>query len=112
MAAFLPSLLAASFMLGPTGDLPAPVAQYTPAQMLYLEDGPVYADEYAPAPRRQRANNSAACAGAVNQAMDMTGGELLSVKANRNQGVCVVTMLVIKQNGRPKKVRLRIPMDY
>ena len=42
----------------------------------------------------------------------MTGGELLSVKANRNQGVCVVTMLVIKQNGRPKKVRLRIPMDY
>jgi hypothetical protein len=112
MAAFLPSLLAASLMLGPTGDLPAPVERYTPAQMLYLEDGPVFADEYAPPPRRMRANNRAACAGAVNQAMAMTGGELLSVKANRNQGVCVVTMLVIKQNGRPKKVRLRIPMDY
>ena len=54
----------------------------------------------------------AAIEGAVDQAMSMTGGELLSVKANRNQGVCVVTMLVIKQNGRPKKVRLRIPMDY
>lgn len=112
MAAFLPSLLAASFMLGPAGDLPAPVEQYTPAQMLYLEDGPVFADEYAPPPRRMRTNNRAACAGAVDQAMSMTGGELLSVKANRNQGVCVVTMLVIKQNGRPKKVRLRIPMDY
>lgn len=112
MAAFLPSLLAASLMLGPAGDLPAPTQQYTPAQMLYPEDGPVFADEYAPPPRRLRANNRAGCAGAVNQAMAMTGGELLSVKANRNQGVCVVTMLVIKQNGRPKKVRLRIPMDY
>jgi hypothetical protein len=54
-----------------------------------------------------------ACDRAVEQALAMTGGELLSVQPARNgKPICRVTVLVVKPNGRPKKIRLRIPMDY
>jgi hypothetical protein len=54
-----------------------------------------------------------ACDRAVEQALAMTGGELLSVQPARNgRPICRVTVLVVKQNGRPKKIKLRIPMDF
>lgn len=54
-----------------------------------------------------------ACDRAVEQALEMTGGELLSVQPARNgRPICRVTVLVVKANGRPKKIRLRIPMDF
>jgi hypothetical protein len=49
------------------------------------------------------------CENAVQQALSETGGELLSVKPAHN--VCNITVLVVNAKGRPKKVRLRIPMD-
>ena len=53
------------------------------------------------------------CDRAVEQALAMTGGELLSVQPARNgKPVCRVTVLVVQPNGRPKKVKLRIPMDF
>ena len=52
---------------------------------------------------------SGSCEQAVQQALSETGGELLSVKPSRN--VCNITILVVNAKGRPKKVRLRIPMD-
>jgi hypothetical protein len=54
-----------------------------------------------------------ACDRAVQEAISMTGGELLSVQPARNgRPICRVTVLVVKQNGRPKKIKLRIPMDF
>lgn len=54
-----------------------------------------------------------ACDRAVEQALAMTDGELLSVQPARNgRPICKVTVLVVKPNGRPKKIRLRIPMDF
>jgi hypothetical protein len=54
-----------------------------------------------------------ACDRAVQEALAMTGGELLSVQPARNgKPICRVTVLVVKANGRPKKIRLRIPMEY
>lgn len=54
-----------------------------------------------------------ACDRAVEQAIAMTGGELLSVQPARNgKPICRVTVLVVNPNGRPKKVKLRIPMDF
>jgi hypothetical protein len=54
-----------------------------------------------------------ACDRAVEQAIAMTGGELLSVQPARSgKPICRVTVLVVKPNGRPKKVKLRIPMDF
>ena len=54
-----------------------------------------------------------ACDRAVEQALEMTGGELLSVQPARSgKPICRVTVLVVKANGRPKKIRLRIPMDF
>ena len=54
-----------------------------------------------------------ACDRAVEEAIAMTGGELLSVQPARNgRPICRVTVLVVKQNGRPKKIKLRIPMDF
>lgn len=54
-----------------------------------------------------------ACDRAVEQALEMTGGELLSVQPARSgKPVCRVTVLVVTPNGRPKKVKLRIPMDF
>lgn len=59
------------------------------------------------------AQSRGACDRAVEQALAMTGGELMSVQAARNgKPICRVTVLVVKQNGRPKKIRLRIPMDF
>jgi len=53
------------------------------------------------------------CQSAAQQAIKMTGGELLSVRPARNgRPMCAVTVLVINANGRPRKVRLRIPMDF
>jgi hypothetical protein len=63
-------------------------------------------------------NNSMAvvrgtCTRAAQQAVQMTGGELLSVRPARNgRPICAVTVLVINAKGRPRKVRLRIPMDF
>jgi hypothetical protein len=54
-----------------------------------------------------------ACDRAVEQAIAMTGGELLSVQPARSgKPICRVTVLVVKPNGRPVKVKLRIPMDF
>lgn len=54
-----------------------------------------------------------ACDRAVEEAIAMTGGELLSVQPARNgRPICRVTVLVVKPNGRPKKIKLRIPMDF
>lgn len=54
-----------------------------------------------------------ACDRAVAQALEMTGGELLSVQPARSgKPICRVTVLVLKANGRPKKIKLRIPMDF
>ena len=54
-----------------------------------------------------------ACDRAVEEALSMTGGELLSVQPARNgNAICRVTVLVVKPNGRPKKIKLRIPMDF
>lgn len=54
-----------------------------------------------------------ACDRAVEQALAMTDGELLSVQPARNgRPICKVTVLVVKPNGRPKKIKLRIPMDF
>jgi hypothetical protein len=51
------------------------------------------------------------CQRAVQQALQMTGGELLSVRPGR-KGLCAVTVLVIGAKGRPRKVRIRMPMDF
>lgn len=54
-----------------------------------------------------------ACDRAVQQALAMTGGELLSVQTARSgKPICRVTVLVVKPNGRPVKVKLKIPMDF
>jgi len=53
------------------------------------------------------------CMRAAQQAQAMTGGEVLSVVPARNgRPVCRVTVLVINARGRPKRIRLRIPMDF
>jgi hypothetical protein len=77
---------------------------------------PVVAQEYPeeefPLPERQVSVVRGSCDRAAEQAVAMTGGELLSVRPARNgRPICAVTVLVINAKGRPKKVRLRIPMD-
>jgi hypothetical protein len=53
------------------------------------------------------------CQRAAQEAVKMTGGELLSVRPARNgRPMCAVTVLVINAKGRPRKMRLRIPMDF
>jgi hypothetical protein len=53
------------------------------------------------------------CDRAAQQAVQMTGGELLSVHPARNgRPICAVIVLVINAKGRPRKMRLRIPMDF
>jgi hypothetical protein len=53
------------------------------------------------------------CQHAVQQALQITGGELLSVRPARNgRPICAVTVLVIGPKGRPRKVRVRVPMDF
>ncbi|MBL0371086.1 hypothetical protein JJB09_03510 [Rhizobium sp. KVB221] len=68
-------------------------------------------DDYAPEAAYHEVRGG--CNTAARQAVEMTGGELLSVRPARNgRPVCAVTVLVINAKGRPKKVRLRIPMDF
>ncbi len=53
------------------------------------------------------------CDRAARQALQMTGGELLSAHPVRTgRRFCAVTVLVLNAKGRPRKVRLRIPMDF
>jgi hypothetical protein len=53
------------------------------------------------------------CDRAARQAIQMTGGELLSVRPARNgRPICAVTVLVTNAKGRPRKMKLRIPMDF
>lgn len=53
------------------------------------------------------------CERAARQAVQMTGGELLSVRPARNgRPICAVTVLVTNAKGRPRKMKLRIPMDF
>ena len=86
------ALVAAGLMVTPSEPLP---------------DAGVYA------PQTEVAQARGACDRAVEQALEMTGGELLSVQPARNgKPICRVTVLVVKANGRPKKIRLRIPMDF
>jgi hypothetical protein len=69
----------------------------------------IQAEDGVPVSRIQGGN----CQRAVQQALQMTGGELLSVRPARNgKPVCAVTVLVITAKGRPRKVRLRVPMDF
>ena len=68
-------------------------------------------DDYAP--EMQMAQARGGCERAIEQAIAMTGGELLSVHPARNgRPVCVLTVLVINAKGRPRKVRMRIPMEF
>lgn len=70
-------------------------------------------DAGSQAPRTAVTEARGACDRAVEQALAMTGGELLSVQPARSgKPICRVTVLVVKPNGRPKKIRLRIPMDF
>jgi hypothetical protein len=74
-------------------------------------DGQYAVDDYAP--ETQMAQARGGCERAIEQALAMTGGELLSVRPARNgRPVCVLTVLVVNAKGRPKKVRMRIPMDF
>ncbi|MGV3550183.1 hypothetical protein [Rhizobium sp.] len=86
------ALLAASLMVQPSEPVP---------------DAEIYA------PPTEMAQARGACDRAVEEAIAMTGGELLSVQPARSgKPICRVTVLVVKQNGRPKKIKLRIPMDF
>ena len=93
MASYLvTALMATGLMVSPSDPLP-------------------YAATYAPKATLTEARG--ACDKAVEQALAMTGGELLSVQPARSgKPICRVTVLVVKPNGRPKKVKLRIPMDF
>jgi hypothetical protein len=73
-----------------------------------------FADDVFPPPiRDEYAVSGGRCERAARQALAMTGGELLSVRPVRSgKPICAVTVLVINAKGRPKKVRLRIPMDF
>jgi hypothetical protein len=91
MASFLvTALVATGLMVSPSDPLP---------------DAGLYAPKVAEA--------RGACDRAVEQALEMTGGELLSVQPARSgKPICRVTVLVVTPNGRPKKVKLKIPMDF
>jgi hypothetical protein len=72
----------------------------------YPDDEYVQQDNQAPVAR-------GTCDHAARQAVQMTGGELLSVRPARNgRPICAVTVLVINAKGRPRKMKLRIPMDF
>lgn len=86
------ALVAAGLMASPSGPVPA-AATYSPETTVAEARG--------------------ACDRAVEQAIAMTGGELLSAQPVRSgRPICRVTVLVVKPNGRPKKIKLRIPMDF
>jgi hypothetical protein len=51
------------------------------------------------------------CGAAASQAVQQTGGELLSAEPSSDGTSCIVTVLVQeKNNGRPRKITLRLPM--
>ena len=86
------ALVAAGLMASPSGPVPAAAAYLPEAAMTEVRG---------------------ACDRAVDQALAMTGGELLSAQPVRSgKPICRVTVLVVKPNGRPKKIKLRIPMDF
>jgi len=93
MASYLvTALVATGLMVSPSDPVPG-AASYSPRAALTAARG--------------------ACDRAVEQALEMTGGELLSVQPARSgKPICRVTVLIVKPNGRPKKVKLRIPMDF
>lgn len=93
MASYLvTALVATGLMVSPSDPVPG-AATYSPQAALTEARG--------------------ACDRAVEQALEMTGGELLSVQPARSgKPICRVTVLIVKPNGRPKKVKLRIPMDF
>ncbi|MFM2279449.1 MAG: hypothetical protein RLZZ444_1680 [Pseudomonadota bacterium] len=71
-----------------------------------------FVSETAPVPDAKVQPVRGDCAAAAAQAVAMTGGELLSVAPARNgRPFCQVVVLVINKNGRPRRIRLRIPMD-
>lgn len=83
-----------------------------PMRRMQSDDGVpvrrVQPDDSVPAGRLQ-----GSCQRAVQQALQMTGGELLSVRPARNgRPICAVTVLVMGAKGRPRKMRLRVPMDF
>lgn len=72
-----------------------------------------YSDDDYISPEAPVVRMRGSCERAAQQAVQMTGGELLSVRPARNgRPICAVTVLIINAKGRPKKVRLRIPMDF
>ncbi len=93
MASFiLTSLMVGSLAIG---DMPAAVPDLTARPQI----GPVI-------------KVGAACSNAAAEAVAMTGGEILSVEAARNgRPICKITVLVMNARGRPRKVKIRIPMD-
>jgi hypothetical protein len=93
MTSYLASaLLATGLMASPPGQVPD-AALATPTAVVTAARG--------------------ACDRAVQQALAMTGGELMSVQTARGgKPICRVTVLVVKPNGRPVKVKLKIPMDF
>ena len=86
------ALVAAGLMVTPSEPLP---------------DAAVYT------PQTEIAQARGACDRAVEQALEMTGGELLSVQpAPSGKPISRLTVLVVKSKGRPKKIRIRIPKDF
>ena len=122
------SLVAAGLLVGNTPDIaPDPVplgdrAVVTQVQQGYIEEDGLGLEEdlaqdgYGRRPRQRVMPVQAGdigCSRAARQAVEMTGGEVLSVvPARSGKPICKVTVLVIKANGRPKRIKLRIPMDY
>jgi hypothetical protein len=84
----------------------AAVMATSAAAQEYPDDDYVQQDNQVPVVR-------GTCDHAARQAVQMTGGELLSVRPARNgRPICAVTVLVINAKGRPRKMKLRIPMDF
>lgn len=105
MASFLvTSLLAAGLLVNPPADEQYMADDYAP---------PVTREFREPPEEQQVVQVRGGCERAIEQALAMTGGELLSVRPARNgRPVCVLTVLVVNAKGRPRKVRMRIPMGF
>jgi hypothetical protein len=77
----------------------------------FLVAGLHLAEPHANAPLPYVLTVSGDCSGAASQAVAQTGGELLSAEPSPDgQPVCIVTVLVQENSGRPKKVTMVIPM--
>lgn len=110
MASFLvTSLLAAGLMVNPPADDGYMADEYAPPVTEEFREPPIMREQ----PPARIAQARRGCERAIEQALAMTGGELLSVRPARSgRPVCVLTVLVFNAKGRPKKLRMRIPMDY